>query len=116
MHPEKPTDPGETAVFTNTHCRADAVQPNAMHPVEIDGRCLILARYAEQLVAFNGRCPHASADLSAGRLTRFKVICPDHGYCFDIRNGRILWPEDEVYRLKRYPLQIIDGFIWVQLP
>ena len=59
--------------------------------------------------------PHAAASLSDGSLSRWKVSCPDHGYCFDIRSGRITWPEDEFYRLKRYDVTVEAGEVRVKL-
>jgi nitrite reductase/ring-hydroxylating ferredoxin subunit len=43
------------------------------------------------------------------------VTCPDHQYCWNIRNGRILWPEDENYRLKKYGVMVVDGIVKVKL-
>ena len=100
--------------FIDTAVSPQDVQPNQMLPVNVNGRKLILTRVDDQIVAFDSRCPHAAADLSLGTLTRWKVTCPDHDYCFDVRNGRVLWPEDGMVRLKRYPVRI-NGSVWVQL-
>lgn len=32
-------------------------------------------------------CPHAGEDLTFGRLTDGKLVCPGHGWTFDLRNG-----------------------------
>lgn len=94
---------------------ADSVQPNAMIKVKIEGRQVVLTRYEGQLYAFSAICPHAAADLSQGTLNRWKVCCPDHGYCFDVRSGRLLWPEDEPYGLRRYPVKEENGIVKVKL-
>lgn len=94
---------------------ADSVQPNAMIRVKIEGRPVVLIRYEGQLYAFSAICPHAAADLSQGTLNRWKVCCPDHGYCFDVRSGRILWPEDEPYGLRRYSVKVENGTVFVKL-
>ncbi len=93
----------------------DAVQPEQLTAVTINGRRLILARWQDNLYAFTAECPHAAADLADGWLARYKVTCPDHEYCFDLRNGRILWPEDEFYRLKKYEVKEVEGVIKVRL-
>lgn len=94
---------------------ADTVQPNRMIKVKVEGRQVVLARYEGRLYAFSAICPHAAADLSQGTINRWKVCCPDHGYCFDIRTGRILWPEDELYGLRRYPVKEVNGIVKVRL-
>lgn len=94
---------------------AEAVQAGQMTAVTLNGRKLILARWAGELFAFSAECPHAGADFGKGWISRYKVTCPDHEYCWDVRNGRILWPEDENYRLKKYPLKVEDGLLKVKL-
>lgn len=93
---------------------ADMVQPGQMTAVTINGRKLILVCYEDRLYAFSAACPHAAADLSTGWINRYKVTCPDHDYCFDVRNGRVLWPEDENYRLKKYDTRIVAGIVKVK--
>ena len=75
---------------------------NEMTAVQVRGRKVILTRYEGVVYAIDSACPHAAADLSKGLLHRWRVCCHEHDYCFDIRNGRIVWPDDETYRLRRY--------------
>lgn len=86
-----------------------------MHRVRVGKRAILLIRWEGQLYAVDASCPHAAADLGKGELHRWKLTCADHDYCFDIRNGSILWPEDEFYRLKRYPVHEENGSVYVQL-
>jgi nitrite reductase/ring-hydroxylating ferredoxin subunit len=94
---------------------AVSVKSGEMTAVTINGQKLILTRWEDKLFAFNATCPHAAADLAEGWVNRYKVTCPDHEYCFDMRDGRILWPDDEFYRLKKYNLKEVDGIIKVKL-
>lgn len=98
-----------------TVAAADQVQPDVMTPVQVNGRALILTRRKGEAIAFAARCPHAAADLGKGELHRGQIICPDHGYKFDVDNGRLRWPPDEPYRLTRYPVKEEDGVIKVQV-
>jgi nitrite reductase/ring-hydroxylating ferredoxin subunit len=84
---------------------AAAVQPNQLTKIEINGEPILLVRWQDELLAFSARCPHAAADLSKGEFYRGKIECADHGYVFDVKNGRALWPEDEVCRLKRFEVK-----------
>ncbi len=92
-----------------------AVQPNQMITVTINRQKVILTCWEEKVYAFAAACPHAAADMSAGWVNRWKVVCPDHDYCFDIRSARITWPEDENYRLKMFATKEVDGVVKVKL-
>lgn len=92
-----------------------AVVEGEMTVAKAGGRKLILTRWAGVLYAVDYACPHAAADLSDGSLHRWKLCCHEHDYCFDIRSGRIVWPEDEMYRLKRYEVREVDGMVRVKL-
>ncbi len=105
----------DAAGFVGTGVAATAVQVDTLTLVKVNGQRIVLARWENELFAFSDDCPHAAASLSDGSLNRWKVSCPDHGYCFDIRNGRITWPEDELYRLKRYELKIEGGEVRVKV-
>jgi nitrite reductase/ring-hydroxylating ferredoxin subunit len=94
---------------------ADVVQADQMTAVTINGHKIILTFWDGELFAFSAECPHAAADFGKGWISRYKVTCPEHEYCWDIRNGRILWPEDEMYRLKKYDVLVVDGIVKVRL-
>lgn len=102
--------------FTPTVAAAD-ILPHLVTLFPVRGLRLILTRLDDQIYAFNQECPHASGDMSQSTISRKgRIDCPDHGYVFDIRSGRITWPEDENYCLRKYPVQIVDGVVWVKLP
>ncbi len=94
---------------------AAAVGPGKITKVDINDQPVILTRWQNKLVAFSARCPHAAADLSQGELYRGKIECPDHGYVFSVENGRILWPEDEMRRLKRLEIKEVGGEVKVKV-
>ncbi|VAW31652.1 hypothetical protein MNBD_CHLOROFLEXI01-445 [hydrothermal vent metagenome] len=97
-----------------TTVAADLVQADQMTAVSINGHKIILTFWQKEMFAFSAECPHAAADFGKGWISRYKVTCPDHDYCWDIRNGRILWPEDEMYRLKKYDVLVVDGIVKVR--
>lgn len=83
--------------------------------VTINGTKLIILRWQDEIHAMSGKCPHAAADMSGGEVYRGKVECPDHGYVFDVKTGRTLWPEDEMVCLKRYTVKVENGTVLVKL-
>jgi len=67
-----------------------------------------------KLVAFNNRCPHQGAPLSAGELEGCMVVCPYHAWRFDVTTGKsenIADPDLETYEVRRY-----EDEVFVRLP
>lgn len=91
------------------------VTEDEMTTVQIRGRKLILTRHEGVVYAIDSACPHAAADLSKGSLRRWRICCHEHDYCFDIRSGRLVFPEDEPYRLRRFEVREEDGRVMVRL-
>lgn len=105
----------QPADFIQTDIPVDSIEVNKMISLEIEGQSIILTRWQGKIYAFSGRCPHAAADLSQGELYKGRIDCADHGWRFDIRTGRALYPPDEMCRLKRFQLLEIDGFVHIKL-
>lgn len=51
---------------------------------------LVLAKFRGRVYAVENRCSHAFARFDDGRLRGFRLMCPLHGACFDIRDGSAL--------------------------
>jgi nitrite reductase/ring-hydroxylating ferredoxin subunit len=100
--------------FWDTGISAESVQPDQIVTVTLGAHDVIVTRLADGLVAFSATCPHAAADLSEGSLHRGRITCPEHGWKFDIRTGRTLWPEDEMCRLQRFELQEMAGLLKIK--
>jgi nitrite reductase/ring-hydroxylating ferredoxin subunit len=81
--------------------------------VFLEGKGILLTRLEGEIVAFAERCPHAAGKLD--RIRAGQVRCPEHDYEFDLRTGRIVWPPDELYRLRRYAVAVRDKTIWIQI-
>jgi nitrite reductase (NADH) small subunit len=43
-----------------------------------------------ELFALENYCPHQGGPLADGWLDRSVITCPWHGWCFDVRTGRML--------------------------
>ena len=74
---------------------------------------VIVTRSSGELVAVPGVCPHEDVALVDGELRGQAIICPGHGYAFDLRTGRC--KHDPDLALRRYPVTLIDGELWVDL-
>ena len=66
-----------------------------------------------KLTAFLDNCPHAGLPLGQGDLQGKVLVCPFHGYAFDVTCGRnIDTPTDEP--LTMLPIQIHEQRVQIQ--
>jgi nitrite reductase/ring-hydroxylating ferredoxin subunit len=74
---------------------------------------VIVTRVDGELVAVPGVCPHEDVALSGGTIRDHAIVCPGHGYAFDLRTGRC--EHDPSLELRRYPITVIGDQLWVDL-
>ena len=74
---------------------------------------VIVTRVDGELIAVPGVCPHEDVALADGALRGHAIICPGHAYAFDLRSGRCL--HDPGLELRRYPITLVGGDVWVDL-
>lgn len=85
-------------------------------PIElvVGNKTVGLLRKGDELFSFAATCPHASAKLCDGWMdAQGRIVCPLHKYRFDPANGRNT--SGEGYKLKTYPVKLIDGNIHIGL-
>jgi len=78
----------------------------------------VLVAYVDgQFYAIEDACNHAGASLAEGWLEDMCVVCPMHGYVFDLASGKLLRPrglcsDQRTYRvsLEGDDLVILDDF------
>ncbi|MDE0843998.1 MAG: FAD-dependent oxidoreductase [Psychrobacter pacificensis] len=57
-----------------------------------DDSIILITRDDDEFHAFDGKCPHAGADLGDGLRCGHRVVCPWHHASFDSRDGSLLEP------------------------
>ncbi len=55
--------------------------------VEINGKAVALFKSEGQVYAIYSTCPHQGGPLDEGGITDGKVMCPWHGWEFDVKTG-----------------------------
>jgi nitrite reductase (NADH) small subunit len=78
---------------------------NAMKRVELFGNTLVVANTGREIVAFAQKCPHGNGPFDMGLLRGRNVVCPLHGYIWNVCSGNPVMPEDED-TLPRYATKI----------
>lgn len=66
----------------------EELPPGGAREVEFEGRVYALFHVDGQISAIDGICPHQGGPLAEGQVEGTCVICPWHGWEFDIRTGK----------------------------
>ena len=64
--------------------------------------------------AIQNKCLHAGGPVATGRLRGDVLTCPWHGYQYNLPTGSLV--DDPNAKLEMYPVEIIDGQVFVKLP
>ena len=102
--------------------------------VEVAGIEVCVFRLGDEFFAYENKCPHLEGPVCQGKLlplttedvqkdgtsngrvfskTQMNVVCPWHGFEFDIRTGT--HPMDSRVRLRRIPVKVRDGAVYVSV-
>ncbi len=84
-----------------------------MKAVRVKGKPILLARVGRQVYAVSNLCPHAGCQLQGGILAGYIVMCPCHGWKFDIRTGE--HQESPTTKLTCYLCKIDNGKLYIQI-
>jgi|WetSurMetagenome_2_1015567.scaffolds.fasta_scaffold79054_3 nitrite reductase (NADH) small subunit len=90
------------------------VEPGQMLPANADGAEIVVCNDGGTLHAFQGLCPHRNGPLAQGNLADGRIICPWHAWEFRCDNG--CYDYNDLIQLRRYPVQVEDGDIYVEVP
>ena len=76
-------------LFENEAEAGERVPPRTLALVRLAEVRVCLANVNGTLKAVQDACSHNGESLSKGKINfRGEVICPWHGYCFDLKSGR----------------------------
>jgi toluene monooxygenase system ferredoxin subunit len=84
-----------------------------MRGFTLRGRRVALINEGGHLSAFADRCAHQGVPISEGRLQGGVITCRAHEWQYDARTGQGINPSSA--RLSRYPVEIRDGEIWIDV-
>ena len=83
--------------------------------VDLEGTRIVLARVGDAVYACGDVCSHRGGPLSQGKLRGTRLICPWHGWMYDVRTGECLFPGRGT-GVPVYPVRVDAGAILVELP
>ena len=81
-----------STINTVTIDKADIPNGGMKSYKQDDDSIILITRDDSTFHAFDGKCPHAGADLGNGLRCGHRVVCPWHHATFDSRDGTLLEP------------------------
>ena len=96
-------------------CHTDDVKPGQRRGFAVAGVKIpiMVTNIDGSYIATTSMCPHEDVSLLGGKRKGTLIICPGHGYRFDLETG--VCSHDPKLKLKRYPVTLVDGALYVDL-
>lgn len=63
----------------------------------------------------DNECPHVGSPLARGTVTEGRVVCPSHGWTFDLATGDLCTVFGRQPGVRTYPVEVRDGIVYVDL-
>lgn len=77
-------------------CRVEDLAPGQAKHVKVGTRDIALVRVADEFFALSNLCRHAYGPLSEGIVDGYSLVCPWHGWRYDVRTGATDHPGADV--------------------
>ena len=80
--------------------------------VTVEGRDVAVFRRGDEILAIGNECPHQGGSLADGIVEGDIVVCPLHGWEFDVRSGACMTVPGE--GVPRYAVTVEGGAVFVE--
>lgn len=94
-------------------CRLDELTPGKGQKMTVMGKALAVFLVDDKVVAMDAECPHEGGPLHEAMIERDCLVCPWHGYEFELRTGRC--NTEPTLRVQRYLTFVEEGEVWIDL-
>ncbi len=89
------------------------IKEGKMKAVRVEGKSILLVRQGGQVFGVSNICPHMGCSLERGILRDYLVMCPCHGWKFDVRTGK--YEEIKEIAVECYRCKVENGKIYVEI-
>jgi len=93
--------------------RFEDLAPGIPRHVKIGKRDLAIIRVGDEVFALSNLCRHAFGPLSDGFADGYSLMCPWHGWRYDVRDGTTDHPNADV---ATFPVIVRDDLVYVSVP
>lgn len=92
-----------------TVAELESLLPGHGRTVHVRGREYSIWNLGGEIYCLDDVCPHRGASLGAGSLEGTEVVCPLHGWAFNVSTGTCVLRPDRP--AGTYPARVVDGRI-----
>ena len=93
----------------------DELVAGAPRLVEARGVRVVLSRVGDAVYACGDVCAHRGGPLSEGKLSGSRLACPWHGWMYDVRTGRCVFPGRGA-SVPSYPVRVDGSDVSIDMP
>lgn len=90
---------------------ASELPPGCGRRVMVDDRPVAVFRVGEEVFAVGAICPHRGGGLDEGDIEDGAVLCPLHGWAFDLKTGA--QRDRPLVTVPTYRVEVRSGEIWI---
>ena len=94
-------------------CAASDVPENGVISREVGDELVAIYNIDGTYYAIGNACAHADGPLGEGTVEGCVVTCPDHGWQYDLRDGKCR--TNPQARVPTYPVQIVGDAVCVRI-
>lgn len=94
--------------------KEEDIPPGNRKLITIQGIPIGVFHHRSGWYAVRNRCLHAGGPVAEGRMRGDTLICPWHGFQYNLLTGEML--SDPSARLEMFPIELIEGQIFVTVP
>jgi ferredoxin-thioredoxin reductase catalytic chain len=105
---EEPEGSVDVPVF-----RTEDLPDGQIRHVKVGRHDMAIARVGDEFFALSNVCRHAFAPLGEGFMDGYHVLCPWHGWRYDVRDGSTDHPDADV---RTFRTSVVAGEIRVTVP
>lgn len=73
--------------FIRICAQSELPQPGNVCEFTANGRAICVANIEGAICVLDSTCPHEGGPLGEGMIEGVRVVCPWHGYAFDVHTG-----------------------------
>ncbi len=112
LSPEPPRDVTPPEGF-EVVLHKDALKPGRVTDIIIGGTAIAVANVDGAFYAVDNTCPHAGGPLGEGTLDGAVLVCPMHGWRFDLATGACETDADT--RVRTFETRVVGDAVCVRL-
>src|SRR5262245_2071052 len=89
-----------------------ALKPDTPGLATVAGQDVAVFRRGDEVFAIGNECPHQGGSLCDGMIEGDIVVCPLHGWEFDLRTAACMTVPGE--SVPRYQVSVEDGWVYLE--